>query len=59
MDEQEERNEFRINAYGQYLKAMEKRELLEYFNDMDESDLIEFIKSFHGNDGKDDGLFDS
>jgi hypothetical protein len=58
MTDTEQVNEFRIHAYDQYLKGMNKSELLAYFNDMSMKDMIECVKFTYGNDGKDDCIFE-
>ena len=58
MDQQDEINELRIQAYDNYLKAMDKSERLQYFDDMNDTDIIELIKCIYGNDGKDDCAFE-
>ena len=58
MTNTEQVNEFRIQAYDEYLKCMTKSELLAYFNDMSMKDMIECVKFTYGNDGKDDGVFE-
>lgn len=58
MTEQDERNEFVINAYDHYLRSKNNSELLDYFKDMSTADMIECIKFTYGNDGKDDCIFE-
>jgi hypothetical protein len=38
---------------------MKKKELLAYFNDMEITSLVVFIKEVYGNDGRDDCNFES
>lgn len=59
IDQQEQVNEFMITSYDHYLCSMNKKELLEYFPDMEIKTLIEFIKEEYGNDGRDDCNFES
>jgi hypothetical protein len=59
IDHQEQLNECRINTYNNYLCNMKKKELLAYFNDMEITSLVVFIKEVYGNDGRDDCNFES
>lgn len=58
IDHQEQMNEYRINRYDYFLNGTSKKELLEYFVDMEIKTLIEFIKQEYGNDGRDDCNFE-
>ena len=58
IDEQEAMNEFRIEAYDNYLQSMSLNELSFMINDLDKEELIGIIKERFGNDGKDDSTFD-
>jgi hypothetical protein len=58
MTDSEQRNEYRINAYTNYLRSMSRKELLEHFNDMSNGDLLKCMKLIYGNDGRDDCNFE-
>ena len=58
IDEQEAMNEFRIEAYDNYLQSMSLPQLLVMIADLGRDQLIEIIKELYGNDGANDGTFE-
>jgi len=73
MDDMEQQNEYRIQAYSAYLKGQSEKELFEfvkiihpenefhdhdYIEELDKEGLLILISEICGNDGRDDPNFD-
>ena len=59
IDQQEQMNEYAINAYNDYLSNFIRKELLQYFQELDNNQLIVCIKYLYENDGCLDCNFES